>query len=95
MVQPFPAKKKAIHKYHWLLFPYVYCKVLHKPKLKFMWSSLSVHAAGQWCSPGTLKSSNNKTDCHNINEILLNATRQALMYQNTHNPNQNTNIYWL
>jgi hypothetical protein len=28
-----------------------------------------------------------------INEILLNATRQALMYQNTHNPNKNTNIY--
>jgi hypothetical protein len=25
----------------------------------------------------------------------LNATRQALMYQNTHNPNKNTNIYWL
>jgi len=27
--------------------------------------------AGQWFSPGTLVSSTNKTDRHNINEILL------------------------
>jgi hypothetical protein len=27
--------------------------------------------AGQWFSPGTLVSSTNKTDCHDINEILL------------------------
>ena len=29
------------------------------------------HAAGQWFSPGTPVSSTNKTDCHNIAEILL------------------------
>jgi hypothetical protein len=28
-------------------------------------------AAGQWFSPGTLVSSTNKTDCHDITEILL------------------------
>jgi hypothetical protein len=28
-------------------------------------------AAGRWFSPGTLVSSTNKTDRHNINEILL------------------------
>jgi hypothetical protein len=27
--------------------------------------------AGQWFSPGTLVSSTNKTDCHDITEILL------------------------
>jgi hypothetical protein len=28
-------------------------------------------ATGQWFSPGTLVSSTNKTECHNIAEILL------------------------
>ena len=28
-------------------------------------------AAGRWFSPGTLVSSTNKTDCHDITEILL------------------------
>jgi hypothetical protein len=28
-------------------------------------------ATGQWFSPGTLVSSTNKTDCHDITEILL------------------------
>ena len=28
-------------------------------------------ATGQWFFPGTLVSSTNKTDCHNITEILL------------------------
>jgi hypothetical protein len=28
-------------------------------------------ATGQWISPGTPVSSTNKTDCHNIIEILL------------------------
>jgi hypothetical protein len=28
-------------------------------------------AAGQWFSPGTLVSSTNKTDCHDITDILL------------------------
>jgi hypothetical protein len=28
-------------------------------------------ATGLWFSPGTLLSSTNKTDCHNITEILL------------------------
>ena len=28
-------------------------------------------ATGQWFSPGTAVSSANKTDCHNITEILL------------------------
>jgi len=28
-------------------------------------------AAGQWFSPGTPVSSTNKTDCHDITEILL------------------------
>jgi hypothetical protein len=27
--------------------------------------------AGQWCFPGTPVSSTNKTDCHDITEILL------------------------
>jgi len=29
------------------------------------------HATGRWFSPGTPVSSTNKTDCHNIAEILL------------------------
>jgi hypothetical protein len=29
------------------------------------------HAAGRWFSPGTLDSSTNKTDCHNITEIFF------------------------
>ena len=29
------------------------------------------HATGQWFSPGPLVSSTNKTDCHDITEILL------------------------
>jgi hypothetical protein len=36
---------------------------------------------GQWFSPGILVSSSNKTDCHNITEILLKVA------SNTINPN--------
>ena len=32
---------------------------------------MSVTAAGLWFSPGILVTSTNKTDCHNIAEILL------------------------
>jgi hypothetical protein len=32
---------------------------------------------GQWFSPGTLVSSTNKTDCHNITEILLKVALSA------------------
>jgi hypothetical protein len=31
-------------------------------------------ASGQWFSPGTSVSSTNKTDCHDITEILLKVT---------------------
>ena len=32
---------------------------------------LSPLMAGQWFSPGTLVTSNNKTDCHDITEVVL------------------------
>jgi hypothetical protein len=34
-------------------------------------TTLCDKVAGQWFSPGTLVSSTNKTDCHDIAEILL------------------------
>jgi hypothetical protein len=45
--------------------------------MQLIWSSAKVvslnpaHATGQWFSLGTPVSSTNKTDCHNIAEILL------------------------
>jgi hypothetical protein len=33
-----------------------------------VWQGLAI---GQWFSPGTAVSSTNKTDCHDITEILL------------------------
>ena len=38
--------------------------------------------AGWWISPGTLFSSTNKTDCHDITEILLEVALNTI----THNP---------
>jgi len=45
-------------------------------------------AAGQWFSPGTLVSSINKTDCHNIAEILLKVALSTI----THPPKLLYNI---
>jgi hypothetical protein len=39
--------------------------------IMFVWLSLSVTYDRSWFSPGTLVSSTNKTDCHDIAEILL------------------------
>ena len=62
-------KKNPMEKYwkpqpHWIHF------------LKFNYYHISVwqgvlDTTGQWFSPGTLVSSTNNTDCHDINEILL------------------------
>ena len=38
--------------------------------------------AGQWFSPGTLDSFINKTDCHNIAEILLKVVLNTIIYLN-------------
>jgi hypothetical protein len=35
-------------------------------------------ATGQWFSPVTLVSSSNKTDCHDITEILLKVTLNTI-----------------
>ena len=40
-------------------------------RYNIMWYSLSVLVTGQWFSPGTPVSSTNKTDFHDITEILL------------------------
>ena len=45
-------------------------------------------AAGGWFSPGSLVSSINKTDCHDIIEILLSGVTH-------YNPNSNPNPRWL
>jgi hypothetical protein len=41
-------------------------------------------AAGQLFSPGTRVSSTNKTDCHDITEILLKVTLNTIKQTNTH-----------
>jgi hypothetical protein len=41
-------------------------------KIKEICRSAFMGYFGQWCSPGTLVSSTNKTDRHDITEILLN-----------------------
>jgi hypothetical protein len=38
---------------------------------------------GQWFSPGTLISSTNKTDCHDITEILLKVALNAIITTKT------------
>jgi hypothetical protein len=55
-----------------------------------MWESLSVtcNRSGQWFSPGTPVSYTNKTDCHDITDILL---KMAL---NTINLNQSLNTMY-
>ena len=55
-------------------------------------------AAGLWFSPGTLVSSTNKTDCHNITEILLKVTLYTINPTNTlkiktNYPHSNTNLF--
>jgi len=39
-------------------------------------------AAGRWFSPGTPVSSNNKTDCHDIAEILLKTALNTIKQTN-------------
>jgi len=39
-------------------------------------------AAGQWFSPGTPVSSTNKTDCHDISEILLKEELNTITFTN-------------
>jgi hypothetical protein len=58
-------------------------------------------AAGHWFSPGTLVSSINKTDCHNITEILLKVTSKTItplhFARNSKpslQPNYNAKIYF-
>jgi hypothetical protein len=46
--------------------------------------------AGQWFSPGTPVSSTNKTDCHDITEILLKVALNTIN-QTTYYTKQNTN----
>ena len=46
-------------------------------------------AAGRWFPPGTPVSSSNKTDCHNIAEILLKVTLKTL----NHKPRLLSNKY--
>jgi hypothetical protein len=41
-------------------------------------------AAGQWFSPGTSVSSTNKTDRHDITEILLNVALNTIKQTNKH-----------
>ena len=43
-----------------------------------MWSSLSVTFCSRWSSPGTLISSNNKTDRHDIIEVLMKVTLNTI-----------------
>ena len=42
------------------------------------------HAAGQWFSLGTTVSSTNKTNCHNISEILLKVALNTITLTLTH-----------
>jgi hypothetical protein len=41
-------------------------------------------ATGRWFSPGTSVSSTNKTDCHDIAEILLNVALNTIKETNKH-----------
>jgi hypothetical protein len=41
-------------------------------------------ATGQWFSPGTLVSSTNKTDCHDITEILLKVALNTINHPTNH-----------
>ena len=43
-----------------------------------MWSICQWLVVGRWFSPGTPVSSTNKTDCHNITEILLKVVLNAI-----------------
>jgi hypothetical protein len=48
--------------------------------------SCQLLAAGRWISPGTLVSSANKTDLHDITEILLKGALNAIAPTLTPNP---------
>ena len=41
------------------------------------------YSAGRWFSPGTLVSSTNKTDCHDITEILLKVALNTITLTST------------
>ena len=81
-----------IHKSKWILHNYFL------NKLKKVWIQLRRgvldttlcdkvchwHAAGQWFSLGTTVSSTNKTNCHNISEILLKVALNTITLTITH-----------
>jgi hypothetical protein len=50
-------------------------------------------AAGRWFSPGTLVSSTNKTDCHNITKILLKVALNTISLTLTTGEDVKANMY--
>jgi hypothetical protein len=50
------------------------------------------HTAGLWFSLGTMVSSTNKTDCHDISEILL---KVALKHHNMHFISRNKHCWYM
>ena len=65
---PFPLQLKDARLLHEYDSSTLYCWVGHIKTSRCQWSSLST---GRWFSPGTPISSTNKTDLHDITEILL------------------------
>jgi hypothetical protein len=51
--------------------------------------------AGRWFSPGTPVSSTNKTDCHNITEILLKVSLNIITLDNYNNIKGQTVLFSL
>jgi hypothetical protein len=49
-------------------------------KQRFIEKVCQLLVAGQWYFPGTPVSSTNKTDCHNITEILLKVALNTIVF---------------
>ena len=51
-------------------------------------------ATGEWFSPSTLVSSTNKTDCHNITEILLKVALNTITLTLTFKRHHSLSLTW-
>ena len=67
---------------HWLhRWCHIYCQTILGRSPTYWWFNVG-RVASLWCFPGTPVSSTNKTDCHDITEILLKVVLNTIIIIN-------------